>query len=58
MEGVPFRINPAFQFVKEVRETRSVEELVALLATGDWIGMHAVKDECTGEYLFALGRIF
>lgn len=58
MEGVPLRINPAFQFVKEVRETRSVEELVALLATGDWIGMHAVKDESTGEYLFSIGRIF
>lgn len=58
MEGVPLRVNPAFQFVKEVRETRSVEEMVALLATGDWICMHAVEDERTGGYLFSLGRIF
>jgi len=40
--------------VKEVRETKDVNEVAQLLSTGEWIAICATSEE---PYLFSLGRI-
>ena len=49
--------NKAMQLVREVFETKSMDELAAKLATGEWIAFAAVPDGKDGGYLFALGRV-
>ncbi len=49
--------NPALPLIKEVRETRSIDEVVELLATGRWIAVCAARDANRADsVLFALGR--
>lgn len=50
-------LNPALPLIKEVRETRSIDEVIELLTTGRWIAVCAVRDANRADsVLFALGR--
>lgn len=48
--------NPALKFVKEVRETRSLEEMAALMKEGIWLCIGCVRETNADGYLFSLGR--
>jgi hypothetical protein len=48
------KLNPAYQLVKEVRETTDIDEVAEKLSTDEWIAISATKTK--GGYLFVLGR--
>ena len=48
--------NHALQFVKEIRETRSLEEMAALMKDGEWLCIGCVREANASGYLFSLGR--
>jgi len=48
--------NPALPLIKEIRETRSIDEAAELISSGDWIMFSAAGSPKHG-YLFSVGRI-
>ena len=48
--------NPVLPMVKEVRETRDMAKVAAMLSTGIWVAIAATADK-DGTYLFSLGRV-
>lgn len=54
----PKQANPILPFVREIRETRALDELVTLLNTGAWVVICAAHDAARADsYLFSLGRV-
>lgn len=48
--------NPVLPMVKEVRETRDMAKVAAMLSTGIWVAIAATAEK-DGTYLFSLGRV-
>ena len=49
--------NPVLKYVKEVRETRDLSEVAALLNSQNWVAIAAAPDGDGETYLFCLGRV-
>lgn len=50
------KINPALQYVEELKESDDTKEIARLLATGEWIAINAIELK-NGQYRFVLGRV-
>lgn len=48
--------NPVLPMVKEIRETRKIEEVAAYLTSGNWVAIAATIGG-DGVCLFTLGRV-
>ena len=50
-----FLENPVYVLVKEVKETYSIDEMVDLLSSGEWVAIGAARGN--KGILFSLGRV-
>lgn len=49
------RVNPVCVLVKEVKETYSIDEMVDLLESGEWVVIMAARG--SAGVIFSLGRV-
>lgn len=54
-EKMKFMKNPVYVLVKEVKETYSIDEMVDLLSSGEWVVIGAARGN--KGILFSLGRV-